>query len=79
MLKNIKPKDLIKVLTNLGFEDVRSNGSHHRFIHSDGRKTTIPIHGSEPIGVGLLNKILKKDIGLSKEEFEKILNELFIF
>ena len=79
MLNNIKPKDLIKVLTNLGFEDVRSNGSHHRFIHVDGRKTTIPIHGSEPIGVGLLNKILKKDIGLSKEEFEKILNELFIF
>lgn len=78
MLKNIKPKDLIKILTDLGFENVRVIGSHHRFVHSDGRKTTVPIHGSEPIGVGLLNKILKKDVGLTKKEFEKLLNELFI-
>ncbi|HNV01489.1 MAG TPA: type II toxin-antitoxin system HicA family toxin [archaeon] len=59
----------------MGFFEVRVNGSHHRFIHPDGRKTTIPIHGNEPIGPGLLNKIIKQDLQLEKEEFEKLLNE----
>jgi predicted RNA binding protein YcfA (HicA-like mRNA interferase family) len=79
MLKNIKPKDLIKVLIKLGFEEIHVTGSHHRLIHLDGRKTTVPIHGSEPIGVGLLSKIIKKDVGISKEEFEKLLSELLLF
>ena len=40
----ISASKLIKVLNKLGFVEVRSRGSHHRFIHPDGRKTTVPVH-----------------------------------
>ena len=43
------------------------------FKHNDGRKTTIPHHAGEEIGPGLLNKIIKKDLQISREEFENLL------
>ena len=79
MPKNIKPKKIIKALKELGFEETRITGSHHRFVHKNGRKTSVPIHGSEPIGRGLLNKIFKKDVGITKEEFEELLKQLILF
>jgi predicted RNA binding protein YcfA (HicA-like mRNA interferase family) len=78
MPKNIKPKKIMKVLNELGFEETRITGSHHRFVHKDGRKTSVPVHGTEPIGKGLLNKIFKKDVGISKEEFEELLKKLIL-
>jgi predicted RNA binding protein YcfA (HicA-like mRNA interferase family) len=41
------------------------------YTHKDGRRTTIPHHSGEEIGPGLLNKIIKKDLGISREEFLK--------
>ncbi len=41
------------------------------FEHSDGRTTIIPNHGGEDIDRGLLNKIVKKDLQISREEFLK--------
>ncbi|MFA5357490.1 MAG: type II toxin-antitoxin system HicA family toxin [Candidatus Izemoplasmatales bacterium] len=73
MPKQITPKQLIKILKKLGFIETRVKGSHHRFSHPDGRKTTIPIHGNEPIGPGLLNKIIKQDLKIEKEEFSELL------
>ena len=29
------------------FERIRQQGSHIRFVHPDGRKTTIPDHGNK--------------------------------
>mgnify|MGYP001611484066 FL=1 len=49
------------------------HGSHAVYKHADGRVTTIPVHSTEEIGPGLLTKIIKKDLGLSREEFEKLL------
>ncbi len=43
------------------------------FRHKDGRTTIIPNHPGEDIGKGLLNKIIKKDLQISREEFEEIL------
>lgn len=34
---------------------------------------TIPVHKGRPIGTGLLLKIIKEDLGLTREEFEKLL------
>jgi predicted RNA binding protein YcfA (HicA-like mRNA interferase family) len=79
MPKNVKAKDLIKVLESINFKVVRISGSHHRLIHKDGRKTSVPVHGTEPIGTGLLNKIIKKDVGITKEEFEELLKKLILF
>ncbi len=41
------------------------------YKHPDGRKTTIPYHAREEIGPGLLNKIIKKDLRLTREDFMK--------
>ena len=43
------------------------------FEHRDGRTTVIPNHPNEEIGIGLLTKIIKKDLQLSREEFEKLI------
>ena len=37
-------RELTKKVKKLGFKKVRQKGSHVRFVHSDGRKTTIPDH-----------------------------------
>ena len=67
-------KTVCKALKELGFEFVRQKGSHLRFAHPDGRKTSVPSHSGEYIGPKLLNKIAK-DIGVEKEEFERALSQ----
>ena len=62
-------KELSKILNNLGFEFKRQKGSHMIFAHSDGRTTLIPNHPGEKIDRGLLNKIIKHDLEISKEKF----------
>ncbi len=67
----ISGKKLCKILEKLGFERIYGKGSHVRFKHPDGRRTVVPVHGNEEIGIGLLNEILKQ-IKLSREEFQKL-------
>lgn len=65
-------KELIKILTQLGFECKRQKGSHMFFQHADGRTTVIPNHAGEQIDRGLLNKIIKQDLQMMVEDFVKI-------
>jgi predicted RNA binding protein YcfA (HicA-like mRNA interferase family) len=64
--------ELIKALTKAGFAVVRIKGSHHRLEHSDGRKTTVPVHGKETLGPGILLKILR-DLDLTRDDLLKLL------
>ena len=41
------------------------------FEHPDGRTTIIPNHPGDEIDRGLLNKIIKHDLQISREEFMK--------
>ncbi len=50
-------RDFSKILNKIGFELVRQKGSHAFFQHSIDR--------------GLLNKIIKHDLGMTREEFMK--------
>ena len=50
---------LIAALARAGFTVTRTKGSHHQQRHQDGRGTTVPVHGTEQIGPGLLAKILR--------------------
>ena len=75
MKKQATPKNLIFVPKKIGFNEDRVKGSHHHYIHPDGRKTTIPIHRNEQLGPGLLLKIIKQDLKISKDEFFKLLKE----
>jgi len=70
-LSPIRGKDLVKVIEKQGFSQIRQRGSHLRMVHSDGRKTTIPIHSGENVHRGLLRKILR-DVNLSPEEFNQL-------
>lgn len=70
-LSPIRGKDLVSILEKLGFRKVHQKGSHVRMEHSDGRKTSVPLHSGENVGVGLLRKILR-DTNISRNEFEKL-------
>ena len=64
---------LAKIIDKLGFELIRQEGSHMFFRHSDGRTTVIPNHPGEKIGPGLLLKIIKKDLQITREKFEELI------
>ncbi len=66
----LKPREVVKILENLGFTEVRQRGSHKQFRHSDGRFTTVPFHQGRDISPFLLRKIAE-DIKLTVEEFLK--------
>lgn len=65
-------QEIIDALGRAGFVVARVKGSHHILRHPDGRGTTVPVHGGEIVGPGLLRKILR-DCGMSLEEFEQLL------
>jgi predicted RNA binding protein YcfA (HicA-like mRNA interferase family) len=69
----LSAREVSKILDKLGFKFIRQEGSHMFFEHSDGRTTIIPNHPGQDIGRGLLNKIIKHDLEISREDFEKFL------
>ncbi len=68
----IKGKDLIKFLEYLGFQIIRTKGSHSRLKSEDGRATSVPVHGNKDIPKGLLRKIIREDLEISLEEFTEL-------
>ncbi len=72
-LPQIRAIELIKILNKIGFKVVRQEGSHVFLKHEDGRTTVIPNHPNEKLDRGLLNKIIKKDIQISRKDFEELL------
>ena len=67
----LSANEVIKILQKMGFQKIRQEGSHVFMQHPDGRTTVIPNHPREEVDRGLLNKILKKDLGIEREEFMK--------
>ncbi len=64
----LRPREVIAILSALGFREARQRGSHKRFVHPDGRSTTVPVHGSRDISPVLLRRIAR-DTGLTPAEF----------
>ena len=60
----LKPRQVVRLLEGLGFQEARQRGSHKQFRHSDGRVTTVPFHKGRDISPTLLRKIAS-DIGLT--------------
>lgn len=63
----LKPQEVVRILNNLGFIEVRQKGSHKQFRHQDGRSTTLPFHKGRDISPRLLRQIAK-DIDLTIDE-----------
>jgi predicted RNA binding protein YcfA (HicA-like mRNA interferase family) len=48
-LPTLKPREVVALLSGLGFSEVRQRGSHKQFRHADGRATTVPFHPGRDI------------------------------
>jgi predicted RNA binding protein YcfA (HicA-like mRNA interferase family) len=71
----ISGKKMCKILEKLDFLAIHTKGSHVRFKHMDGRRTVVPVHANEDLGIGLINAILRQ-IKLSKEDYDKLRQEV---
>lgn len=71
-LPAVTANEIIKVLERKGFIKVRQSGSHGIFRHPNGSRTTVPIHSSKNLGIGLLKQIMK-DADISVEELRKFI------
>ncbi|OGY08130.1 MAG: hypothetical protein A2782_03910 [Candidatus Blackburnbacteria bacterium RIFCSPHIGHO2_01_FULL_43_15b] len=67
--RNIKGKELVKILGRLGFKKESGKGSHIRMTCPDGRWTQVAIH-TKPIPQGTLKAILKQS-GVTVEDLLK--------
>jgi predicted RNA binding protein YcfA (HicA-like mRNA interferase family) len=69
----LSARELISALERMGFQHrpLRAT-SHRRYVHPDGRRTTVPVHAGKDIGRGLLRQILK-DIDVSIAELKEYL------
>jgi len=66
-------KEAIKVFEKVGFVHEHTSGSHYIMRRSsDKGKVVVPLHGTRPLGKGLLLSLLN-DAGLTKEQFLKLL------
>jgi predicted RNA binding protein YcfA (HicA-like mRNA interferase family) len=64
----LSPSEVIRLLSAMGFEEVRQRGSHKQFRHPDGRATTVPFHKGRDIAPPLLRQIIR-DTGVTPEAF----------
>ena len=67
----VSGREMCKILEMLGFQKVHQVGSHVRYVHPDGRKTVVPVHGNEELGTGLIKEILKQS-RISREMYEEL-------
>ncbi len=67
----VSGKEMCKLVEKIGFQRIHQVGSHIRYIHPDGRKTVVPVHGNEDLGIGLLKEILRQ-IRLSRQDYERL-------
>ena len=72
-LKPLSASELIKIVAKLGYVFLRQKGSHATFANKDGKIIVIPIHSGRKIDRGLLLRIIKKELQMTREEFEKLL------
>lgn len=71
---DVNSKQIIKIVEKLGFEFIRQSGSSHAIYRrlSDGRRTTIPIHGKKSLKRRTLKSICK-DVGTNIEELKELI------
>jgi len=59
-LKAVSGKDFAKLLEKKGWELRRTKGSHHVYV-KEGKpvRISVPIHGNNPLKIGLLRHFMK--------------------
>lgn len=73
LLPRITGREAVRALAKLGWVVVVQKGSHVQLKHPDrGGRVTVPVHGSETLGPGLLRSIMNQ-AGCTVEEFRAVL------
>ena len=71
----IKSRNLVKALKKSGFYEHRQRGTSHLImVHSDGRRTSVPIHQGKDIPRGTLKGIIR-DLEISNKEIIDLLKK----
>jgi len=70
-LSLVSGRDMCRIVENIGFRKAHQVGSHIRYVHNDGRRTVVPVHGNEVLGRGLISEILSQ-VKLSRQEYERL-------
>lgn len=68
----VTANDTIRVIEKIGFILARQSGSHKIYRNSEGRRVTIPYHGTKILKLKTLKNILN-DANLTVEEFNNLL------
>jgi predicted RNA binding protein YcfA (HicA-like mRNA interferase family) len=63
-MKPISGKRMGRVLEERGWVLDRVNGSHHIYIHPNGGRVTVPVHGNADLKPGTQRSIMR-DAGLT--------------
>ncbi|HEX73360.1 MAG TPA: type II toxin-antitoxin system HicA family toxin [Candidatus Hydrogenedentes bacterium] len=58
-LPHLTARATVQIVEAEGFRFDRQKGSHAVYLHSDGRRVTIPMHANRTLGPGLLLQILR--------------------
>jgi predicted RNA binding protein YcfA (HicA-like mRNA interferase family) len=66
----ISGDQFVKAVRKIGYNWDHTEGSHMILLHPSGRRLSVPRHTE--LGSGLLRALIR-DIGLSREEFIKLL------
>lgn len=67
-LPRVSATEAIKVLEKIGFALSRQSGSHKIYKNAEGRRVTVPYHGTTILKLKTLKSILN-DASLTVEEF----------
>ena len=68
----ITASQVIKAIERKGFQLARQSGSHQIYRNAEGRRVTVPIHGSKILHPKVLASILK-EAKITWEELEELL------
>ena len=71
-LPKVTAKDIMAVLQKEGFVCVRQSGSHKIYKNAQGKRATVPFHGSKILHPKVLKSILK-DADISVERLNELL------
>ncbi|MGZ8938761.1 MAG: type II toxin-antitoxin system HicA family toxin [Limisphaerales bacterium] len=59
-MKQVSGKELARAIQRKGWTLARIKGSHHIFVMAGRReRIVIPIHGNQPLKIGLLKSLMK--------------------
>lgn len=59
-MKSISGKEFARLLERKGWELKRIKGSHHVYVkYGNPVRISVPIHGNQPLKIGLLRHLMK--------------------